>query len=214
MEVVRKYFGAKQTHTQTYFIMLQLLQRVHSIYTETFSRSDRIDRVFENYFHVIPITTVTLYLLMVFYLPKVLRGTNNNANAKPKERKVLKAIMVSWNFALSLMSIGLLVLCFVPWLYHLKNLGFWQMVCDTENVVFQPSPMIFFAKMFSLSKFPELVDTLLLIVKNPERPVPFLHYYHHATVLLFGWYGIYSEYTVSLMFGLVNATIHAFMYFY
>lgn len=66
---------------------------------------------------------------------------------------------------------------------------------------------------FNLSKFAELLDTLFLILKHPDRKVPFLHWYHHVTVLLFVWYSDYWKYPGAI-FIIVNATIHMFMYFY
>lgn len=43
----------------------------------------------------------------------------------------------------------------------------------------------FWATMFVLSKVPELGDTVFIILR--KQPLIFLHYYHHATVLVYAW---------------------------
>lgn len=44
----------------------------------------------------------------------------------------------------------------------------------------------FWTTMFSFSKAIELVDTAFVVLR--KRPLIFLHYYHHATVLVYVWY--------------------------
>jgi len=71
----------------------------------------------------------------------------------------------------------------------------------TQRAVFKkPSPMIFWAHSFALSKFAELMDTVFLVLKHPDRPVPFLHWFHHFTVLLFTWYAAYYRYSAGAAF--------------
>ncbi len=46
-----------------------------------------------------------------------------------------------------------------------------------------------------------------------KRPLIFLHWYHHATVLLCSWFG-HITFTPALYFVGINFTIHAVMYSY
>lgn len=70
----------------------------------------------------------------------------------------------------------------------------------------------FWMLMFILSKLPELVDTLFIVLR--KKNLSFLHYYHHVSVLLYCWYS-YSDYTSTCRwFVSINYTVHAIMYFY
>ena len=77
-----------------------------------------------------------------------------------------------------------------------------------------PGPLPFFAFVFAASKYVELFDTVLMIVKRPRRNVIFLHWYHHCTVLLFTWYTAAWGTTAGIFFVVVNATVHSFMYYF
>ncbi|VDL66713.1 unnamed protein product [Nippostrongylus brasiliensis] len=47
-------------------------------------------------------------------------------------------------------------------------------------------PASFWACMFAFSKIAELGDTVFLVLR--KRPVIFLHWYHHAVVLVYCWH--------------------------
>ncbi len=177
-----------------------------------------------DYTHILPWSTVVLYLLMVFGLPKLLapsspsnktaQATGAN-NAKPKISPFLKFLMASHNMFLCLLSAAMILFAGLPFFYISAKRQSWSLsICDTEKILFKPSSINFWALIFVYSKFYELLDTLFLIIKNPERPVPFLHYYHHTTVLLFSWYAAHYSFTVGYWFGLINGTVHMFMYYY
>jgi elongation of very long chain fatty acids protein 6 len=102
----------------------------------------------------------------------------------------------------------------VPLIDDIQKNGIMPTICDPDNHLIQRKTLLFWVNIFVWSKYIELIDTFLLIVKNPSRPVPFLHYYHHATVLLFTWYAIVFEFTVGVWFGMINGFVHTIMYFY
>lgn len=65
---------------------------------------------------------------------------------------------------------------------------------------------------FMLSKIPELIDTFLLVVH--KKPIIFLHWFHHTTVLLFCWHGWTQPSMTLLWTAVINFSVHALMYFY
>ena len=70
---------------------------------------------------------------------------------------------------------------------YLQTHGFVNMFCDEKFVIhLHSTPLKFWSYLFALSKYYELADTLFLILKR--KPVIFLHWYHHTTVLLFTWF--------------------------
>lgn len=66
--------------------------------------------------------------------------------------------------------------------------------------------------LFVTSKLPEMVDTLILLIRG--KPVIFLHWYHHLTVTLFSMLILIDIQTIGLYFGTMNYGVHAFMYAY
>merc|ERR1719223_1257804 len=67
-------------------------------------------------------------------------------------------------------------------------------------------------QLFVLSKFPELVDTFFIIIH--KKPLIFLHWYHHLTVLLYCWHSYTTISSVGLYFIAMNYSVHAIMYGY
>lgn len=157
-----------------------------------------------NYTHSLPWISVGLYALMVFGLPKVLK----------KPVPGMDFVMAIWNLFLSVFSVAMLFGVLPNYIGLIQTYGFWTIFCDADARILIPGRQVFWGYMFSLSKYLELFDTLWLILKKPDRPVQFLHWYHHITVLLFTWYAEYWKLSVGMLFVIMNTIIHSFMYFY
>lgn len=56
-------------------------------------------------------------------------------------------------------------------------------VCN--SFIIQNKVSGFWTTMFVLSKVPELGDTIFIVLR--KQPLIFLHWYHHATVLVYSW---------------------------
>lgn len=60
--------------------------------------------------------------------------------------------------------------------------------------------------------FSELFDTFFLVVQ--KKPVIFLHWYHHITVLLYCWHSYVTLSPTGIFFSVMNYFVHACMYGY
>jgi hypothetical protein len=155
--------------------------------------------------------------------------------------EVFRIVDAMWNFFLCWLSVVMLfgVLISVGLRMH-ENGTFnpWTFFCDEvgwahdqpenrpsasaeelwmgENVRsnLRPGPVNFFAFVFCASKYMELLDTVLQILKRPRRSVILLHWYHHCTVLLFTWFTGGWGTTFGLVFVAINAMVHSFMYYF
>lgn len=163
----------------------------------------------------LPFAAVILYLIMVFVLPKILPpGSKQNPQrpSKPLEA-FLQVVMPLWNLGLSVISVLILVGVGLPYYRLIQKYGLFVIFCDTKGVTYLgKTGLLYWSYLFALSKYVELVDTLWLILKR--RNVMFLHWFHHATVLLFTWFAEYNRLSVGVVFILVNAFVHTLMYFY
>ena len=85
--------------------------------------------------------------------------------------------------------------------------------CEEPQVKAEGS-LYFYSYIYYLSKYYELLDTILQLLKGRALPHFFLHVYHHAAVLLMAW--AWVEYRMSLQFmGLLfNTGVHVVMYYY
>jgi elongation of very long chain fatty acids protein 6 len=70
----------------------------------------------------------------------------------------------------------------------------------------------FWVMLFIFSKVPELIDTVFIVLR--KKPLIFLHWYHHVTVLLFCWNAYATMAGSGLYFVAMNYTVHALMYGY
>ena len=66
--------------------------------------------------------------------------------------------------------------------------------------------------VFILSKIAELGDTVFIVLR--KSPLTFLHWYHHVTVMLYGWYTFSNWSAVGLWFAIMNLFAHSVMYSY
>uniref|UniRef100_A0A9J7YFE1 Elongation of very long chain fatty acids protein n=1 Tax=Cyprinus carpio carpio TaxID=630221 RepID=A0A9J7YFE1_CYPCA len=91
-----------------------------------------------------------------------------------------------------------------------RSRGLRESVCDTG--FFSASVSKFWAFAFTLSKAPELGDTVFIVLR--KQRLIFLHWYHHITVLLYTWYTYKDRVAGGGWFMTMNYTVHAFMYSY
>jgi len=120
-------------------------------------------------------------------------------------------LLIGWNFALSSMSMLMMVGFVREVIFTLRKHGFSSWVCD-GGIVWHSSPdLILWSHLFCLSKFPELLDTAFLVWRG--KHVIFLHWYHHITVMLYCWFVTQVEYPAT-QFASMNAFVHSLMYYY
>jgi hypothetical protein len=58
----------------------------------------------------------------------------------------------------------------------------------------------------------ELIDTFFIVIH--KKPLIFLHWYHHITVLLYCWHSYVTTSPTGIIFTAMNYTVHATMYGY
>ncbi|CAM9284395.1 unnamed protein product, partial [Heterosigma akashiwo] len=151
----------------------------------------------------VPIVISALYLIFCWFGPKVMEGK------KPFD---LRVALASWNMALSFFSFVGSVKVVPHMLYLLSDIGFDEIVCRNPREAYGCGAAGLWVQAFILSKIPELFDTFFIIVR--KKPLIFLHWYHHFSVLLFCWHSYVTESGMGIFFVAMNYSVHAIMYFY
>lgn len=141
-----------------------------------------------------------IYVIVIFSGQRFMRN---------RERFELRACLVLWNLSLAVFSIFGAMRTLPEFLYILSNHDFKYTVC-TETFTYGITG--FWSWLFIISKVFELVDTIFIVLR--KRPLIFLHWYHHVTVLDYVWYAISEFPATGRWFATINFTIHAFMYSY
>lgn len=156
----------------------------------------------------IPYTLAVLYIGMVHVGPMVMTWIYG-----PDEKKAmsLKGPLAAWNLLLCLFSLYGAIRC-VPVLYaNLMSGGFFGTICGPA-VSWCEGTAGMWTFYFIVSKVPELVDTIFLVLRR--KPIEFLHWYHHFTVMLFCWLAGANVIMPGLWFSSMNLCVHSIMYFY
>ena len=121
-----------------------------------------------------PIIAVVLYLIMIYFGPKIMSN---------RQAFDLTYPLAIWNIVLSIFSL-LGALRTVPYLLVLLfTQPFKATVCSHPSISWgSHSPLAFWIMLMNFSKFVELGDTVFIVLR--KKPLIFLHWYHHVTVLL------------------------------
>lgn len=151
----------------------------------------------------LPMTCVLFYFLMVRYGPLWMEHRERVACTRP---------LACWNFAMSLFSFMGAMRMVPQLLYLLSTLTLRETICKPACLTYGQGASGFWTVLFVYSKVLELGDTMFLVLR--KNRLMFLHWYHHATVLLYCWHSLAYMSTVGLYFIAMNYSVHAVMYGY
>jgi elongation of very long chain fatty acids protein 6 len=157
----------------------------------------------QTYTYSLPSISIILYLGAVYYGPKLMEH---------RQPFGLKKTLQMWNLLLAILSVIMFVGMFPFVLAFFLDKGFYQLICLPNRELYA-GPQMFFVWIFAMSKYIELFDTLFLILR--KRPIAFLHYYHHTTVLSFTWFAMVTlPGAIGYIFSVINSAVHMVMYYY
>jgi len=168
---------------------------------DVFDGSDNFLKRITNESYTIPIIAVVVYVTTVFGIKSFM---------KDRPRFVLRNYLFVWSSILAIFSIiGTYRTCII--LIRMYNYGgIKSVVCNSYNYT---GPITqFWAIVFVLSKFVEFGDTIFIVLR--KQKLIFLHWYHHVTVMLYGWLNYRDFFAGGLVFMPMNFFVHAFMYTY
>jgi elongation of very long chain fatty acids protein 6 len=152
---------------------------------------------------IIPITALVAYLVLIVW---------GRTAMQTKEAWKWRKYLAFWNFSLSLFSwIG--ALRTAPQLVHnLATMSLRDNLCLDPRMTYGSGSTGLWVQLFVLSKFPELLDTFFIVIH--KKPLIFLHWYHHITVLAYCWHSYVTVSPAGLFFVTMNYCVHAIMYGY
>ncbi|KEG07829.1 fatty acid elongase [Trypanosoma grayi] len=151
------------------------------------------------------------YLAFVWKAPGVVKRLNGDTNRISNSAALRYAIIV-WNLLLSAFSFFGMIVVVPALIRNAYKLGMHRALCEQNDELFYSSSVGFWIGMFVLSKVPELVDTVLLVLQG--KVPPFLHWYHHTTVMIFSWHTYCANITTMIIFAAMNLMVHFIMYLY
>lgn len=141
-----------------------------------------------------------IYIITIFTGQRIMKS-------RPKFE--LRRALIAWNFVLAFFSIMGAVRIWPEFIRTVSTHGVEYSICSKD---YAHGVNGCWAWLFILSKVPELFDTVFIVLRKQQ--LIFLHWYHHATVLIYCWYST-SDFSASgRWFVLMNYTIHACMYTY
>lgn len=151
----------------------------------------------------IPVVCVLLYGAFIIIGQRLMR------DRKPFD---LRWTLAAWNLFLSVFSGWGMVRTVPHILYNLYAFDYEDTLCKPAIFMYGCGATGMWVQFFILSKIPELFDTVFIVLR--KKPLVFLHWYHHITVLLFCWHSYVTESPGGIYFAAMNYAVHFIMYFY
>lgn len=154
-----------------------------------------------------PIAAMILYPPAMLLLQWFLHGCSYDTNS-PALQSLVRAHNVLLCFMSVVLCLGTLVTAFRQNPYSSTE----QFFCLSEGLPLMPPELRFWVDAFYMSKYWELLDTVLLVLR--KKPLSFLHVYHHAVVIPEMWMFTRAELPWSLGCVVMNSGVHVVMYYY
>ncbi|KAI1285169.1 putative fatty acid elongation protein 3 [Halotydeus destructor] len=152
-----------------------------------------------NWFHSVVIAAV--YLVLVLLGRSVMKSRSGFS---------LKSVLFIWNLLLAVFSAVGTSRC-LPELVQMFTVGGLRSAICSESSQLK-GPYGYWVWLFCMSKVVELGDSVLLVLR--KRPLVFIHYYHHASVLVFTWFTNSQALSCGRWYLVMNYFIHTIMYAY
>jgi len=152
----------------------------------------------------VPITAGVAYLITLFILPKIV--PKGGLPGMDMLLVLHNGILSAWS---AIMFLGCLRELIVQ-AQAQQSVDF--MFCETAAN--SKGPLYFWSYIFYISKFYEMVDTILAHLKGSPPPFYFLHVYHHSLVPLMIWHWLEHQATLQFPGLLFNCFVHIVMYAY
>ena len=150
--------------------------------------------------------SVCLYVTAI-YLLLVFQGRRWMKHRKPFK---LRRPLFLWNVGLAVFSIFGTAAVLPSVLHSFYYYGVDYTVCFSDGPTIPRFAI--WCYIFGLSKILELGDTAFIVLR--KGPLPFLHWYHHVTVLIYTIYGINDPNALGAIFSGMNYFVHSLMYSY
>ena len=128
-----------------------------------------------------------------------------------RRRFDLRPTLAFWSGLLAVFSIIGAIRTVPELVWSLSHYGF-KYSCCNNSFMGQGKITSFWTALFVLSKVLELGDTVFIVLR--KQPLIFLHWYHHATVLMYVWYSYPEKIASGRWFMVMNYVVHSFMYTY
>lgn len=152
---------------------------------------------------MVPIVAVILYATIIY---------TSYQYMKDKKPFNWKRAMALWNLGLSVFSFMCMIRS-IPHLFHIMfTEGPRDLVCVKPTETYGHGSTGLWITLFVYSKIVEFGDTVFIVAH--KKPLIFLHYWHHITVLLYSWFAFVRDVPSSVIFMAVNSTVHFIMYGY
>mmetsp|Transcript_66208 Transcript_66208/g.149471 ORF Transcript_66208/g.149471 Transcript_66208/m.149471 type:complete len:218 (-) Transcript_66208:561-1214(-) len=148
-------------------------------------------------------------LMCIVYLAGIYFGQKFMAKIEYKNIWDTRMHLAAWNFFLCVFSFAGALRTVPHLLYNLSSQTFESTICTPPDVEWGVGATGLWVQLFILSKIPELIDTVFIVQR--KRPLIFLHWYHHVTVLLYCWHSYATEASQALYFVAMNFSVHAIM---
>ncbi len=121
----------------------------------------------------------------------------------------LRIPLALWNSCLATLCICGAIRTVPELLYILDRYGFNRSVCD---ISYMYGPTAAWAYIFTFEKLLALGDTVFIVLR--KRKLLFLHWYHHASTMVYCFYSYSDPPSTFRWFLVMNIVIHSFMYTY
>ncbi|XP_076980524.1 very long chain fatty acid elongase 3 [Tamandua tetradactyla] len=149
----------------------------------------------------------TAFPIALIYLLLIIVGQNY---MKSQKGYSLQRPLILWSFCLAIFSIlGAVRMWGFMGTVFLRG-GLKQTVCFSTFA--DNSTVRFWSCVFLLSKIIEFGDTAFIILR--KRPLIFMHWYHHSTVLVYTSFAYKNKVDAGGWFMVMNFSVHAIMYTY
>ncbi|CAN8064342.1 unnamed protein product [Agarophyton chilense] len=153
---------------------------------------------------VYPVCAIVVYLSLIFSLQKFMRSR------PPVSLKVPTVVHNVFLCALSVaMAMGVFAEVLKTWFASSDATR--EVLCDLSGSAMR-GRMGWWMYIFYLSKFYELFDTVIMVLK--KRPLNFLHVYHHCVVLPLFYVYMSTNMVLQWILVVANSSVHVAMYYY